>query len=55
MHELAICQSLIDQVEVIAVERNAQCVTTIVVAIGPLSGVEKPAAGSDGYRGAEHY
>ncbi len=40
MHELAICQSLIDQVEVIALERNAVCVTSIVVAMGPLSGVE---------------
>ena len=40
MHELAICQSLMDQVEGIAVERNAQCVTSIVIAMGPLSGVE---------------
>lgn len=40
MHELAICQSLMDQVENIAMERNAQCVTSIIIAIGPLSGVE---------------
>jgi len=40
MHELAICQSLMDQVEIIALERNVQCVTLIVVAMGPLSGVE---------------
>lgn len=40
MHELAICQSLMDQVERIALERNAQCVTSIVVGMGPLSGVE---------------
>ena len=40
MHELAICQSLMDQVERIAVERNAQCVTTIIIGMGPLSGVE---------------
>jgi hydrogenase nickel incorporation protein HypA/HybF len=40
MHELAICQSLMDQVESIAAERNAQSVTSIVVAMGPLSGVE---------------
>ena len=40
MHELAICQSLLEQVENIALERNAQCVTSIVVGIGPLSGVE---------------
>ena len=40
MHELAICQSLMEQVEDIAIERNAQCVTSIVIAMGPLSGVE---------------
>ena len=40
MHELAICQSLMDQVESIALERNAQVVTTIIVGIGALSGVE---------------
>ncbi len=40
MHELAICQSLMDQVETIAYERNAKSVTSIVVAMGPLSGVE---------------
>ena len=40
MHELAICQSLMDQIESIAAERNAQCVTSIVVGMGPLSGVE---------------
>ena len=40
MHELAICQSLMDQVEAIALERNAVCVTSIVIAMGPLSGVE---------------
>lgn len=42
MHELAICQSLMDQVESIALERNAQSVTSILIAIGPLSGVEVP-------------
>ena len=40
MHELAICQSLMDRVESIALERDAQNVTSIVVAMGPLSGVE---------------
>ncbi len=40
MHELAICQSLMDQVEAIALERNALSVTSIIVGIGPLSGVE---------------
>ena len=40
MHELAICQSLMDQVENIALERNSSLVVSIVVGIGPLSGVE---------------
>ena len=40
MHELSICQSLINQVENIALERSAQCVTSIVIGMGPLSGVE---------------
>ena len=40
MHELAICQSLMDQVETIASERNARSVTSIVIGMGPLSGVE---------------
>ena len=40
MHELAICQSLIDQVEGIALERKAQSVIVIVIGIGALSGVE---------------
>lgn len=40
MHELAICQSLMSQVEQIALEHDAQCVMSIVVGIGPLSGVE---------------
>mgnify|MGYP002713214621 CR=1 FL=1 len=40
MHELAICQSLIEQVEQIAEERAARSVTSITVGMGPLSGVE---------------
>jgi hydrogenase nickel incorporation protein HypA/HybF len=40
MHELAICQSLIDQLETIARERDAVLVTSVIVGIGPLSGVE---------------
>ena len=39
MHELSICQGLIDQVERIAVEHEAYAVDKIVVRIGPLSGV----------------
>jgi hydrogenase nickel incorporation protein HypA/HybF len=40
MHELSICQSLLDQVQQIARPRQSQCVRSIVVGIGPLSGVE---------------
>lgn len=40
MHELAICQALMNQVENIAAERNARSVVSIVVGMGPLSGVE---------------
>ncbi len=40
MHELAVCQSLIDQVEDIALQKNAKIVCAIIIGIGPLSGVE---------------
>lgn len=40
MHELAICQSLMNQVEAIVLEHKAQSVTSIIVGMGPLSGVE---------------
>ena len=40
MHELSICQSLINQIENIASEHNAQSVSLIVIGMGPLSGVE---------------
>ena len=40
MHELAVCQGLLRQVETIAREHGAGRVTRIVVRIGPLSGVE---------------
>lgn len=40
MHELAICQSLMNQVESIVVERGARSVSSITVALGPLSGIE---------------
>ncbi len=42
MHELAICQALINQVEDIALEHHASSVISIVVHIGPLSGAEAP-------------
>lgn len=40
MHELAICRALMEQVESLAAERNANNITSIAVGIGPLSGVE---------------
>jgi hydrogenase nickel incorporation protein HypA/HybF len=40
MHELAVCQALIEQVERVARQNDAERVVSIVVTIGPLSGVE---------------
>ncbi len=40
MHELSVCQALIDQVRRIAGERGAHGVERIVLRIGPLSGIE---------------
>jgi hydrogenase nickel incorporation protein HypA/HybF len=40
MHELAICQALMEQVERIGREQQAQSVESIQLGIGPLSGVE---------------
>ncbi len=40
MHELSVCQALIGQVERVARENDARRVVAIVIAVGPLSGVE---------------
>lgn len=40
MHELSICQALVDRVTSIAGEQRARQVFSVRVAIGPLSGVE---------------
>ncbi len=40
MHELSICQDVIDQVTALAVEHQARSVARITVRIGALSGVE---------------
>lgn len=40
MHELSVCLSLMQQIESIAVERDARKVVKITLSIGPLSGVE---------------
>jgi len=42
MHELSICQSLLREVERAAIANGSTTVTGIVVAVGPLSGVEAP-------------
>ena len=39
MHELAVCQALLTQVEEIAARENATEVTRIILRIGPLSGI----------------
>jgi hydrogenase nickel incorporation protein HypA/HybF len=40
MHELAVCQGLMSQVDQIAARERAERVTLIRLSIGPLSGVE---------------
>jgi hydrogenase nickel incorporation protein HypA/HybF len=40
MHELSVCNALLEQVERIAQERGASRVVRIVLRIGPLSGVD---------------
>ena len=42
MHELAVCQDIIAQVEQIAAQHHALSVHLIELDIGPLSGVEPP-------------
>jgi len=40
MHELSVCQALLDQVAQVACERQARRIVSITLRIGPLSGVE---------------
>jgi hydrogenase nickel incorporation protein HypA/HybF len=40
VHELAVCQGLIDQIEHVARAQHASTVHAVVVAVGALSGVE---------------
>ena len=40
MHELAVCQALLTQVQRVADEHGARSVRRVVVKVGPLSGVE---------------
>ena len=40
MHEFAVCQGMLTQIEAIAAEQQAAAVDMITVQIGPLSGIE---------------
>jgi len=40
VHELAVCQGLINEVERLAKQHNASRIDSIVLSVGPLSGVE---------------
>ena len=40
MHELAVCQSLLSEVERVASAHGAMAVSRIGIAVGPLSGIE---------------
>lgn len=40
MHELSVCQALIEQVARVARDNDAKRVVSIVITVGPLSGVE---------------
>ena len=40
MHELSVCQNMLQQIEDIARQHNAIAVTSVRVQIGPLSGVD---------------
>ena len=40
MHEFAVCQDMLHQIESIAAEQQASAVDSITLRIGPLSGVE---------------
>jgi hydrogenase nickel incorporation protein HypA/HybF len=40
MHELSVCQSMMQQLETIAAQENARQITSITLRIGPLSGIE---------------
>ena len=40
MHEFAVCQNMLQQIEAIAAEQQADVVDSVTVRIGPLSGIE---------------
>ena len=42
MHELAVCQEIMSQVNDIAIQNQASAIESITIQVGPLSGVEAP-------------
>ncbi len=40
MHELSVCQGMLDQVKTLARQHKASGVSRIIIRIGPLSGIE---------------
>jgi hydrogenase nickel incorporation protein HypA/HybF len=42
MHELSVCQALVEQLESIAREQGAARIEQVVLRVGPLSGIEAP-------------
>lgn len=46
MHELSIAQALVEQVEEVAAKAHALSVVRVVIAVGPLSGVDADALSS---------
>ena len=42
MHELSVCQALVEQLQDIAREHGAASIERVVLRIGPLSGIEIP-------------
>jgi hydrogenase nickel incorporation protein HypA/HybF len=42
MHELAICQALVDELAAVASTKRAASITDVYLSVGPLAGVERP-------------
>ena len=42
MHELSVCQSIVQQLEDLAAQHNAHSISLVKIQLGPLSGIEAP-------------
>ena len=42
MHELSVCQNIVQQLEDIAAQHHAHSVSLVKIQLGPLSGIEAP-------------